>query len=85
VLDYTPANGGRYAIWVLEGGQEKIFIISQNGDLLGGPITGGWNSITDGDWSNDGQRLVVQAKHGDAVRYHYYDANGNLTGEPTFP
>jgi len=85
VLDYTPANGGRYAIWVVEGGQQKVFIISQNGDLLGGPITGAWTSTTDGDWSNDGQRLVLQAAHGDTVRYHYYDAGGNLLGEPTFP
>jgi hypothetical protein len=85
VLDYTPHNGGRYAIWVLEGGQQKIFIISQAGSLVGSPITGGWTSITDGDWSNDGQRLVVEALNGTAVAYYYYDANGNFVGQPVFP
>lgn len=85
VLDYTPHNGGRYAIWVLEGGQQKVFIIDVNGNLAGGPITGGWTSITDGDWSNDGQRLVVEALNGAAVAYYYYDAGGNFIGQPAFP
>jgi hypothetical protein len=85
VLDYTPNNGGRYAIWVLEGGQQKVFIISQAGSLVGSPITGGWTSITDGDWSNDGQRLVLEALNGSAVAYYYYDANGTFLGQPIFP
>ena len=85
VLDYTPQNGGRFAIWVLEGGQQKVFIIGTSGNLLGGPITGGWTSITDGDWSNDGQRLVLEVLNGSAVQYLYFDANGNATGSPVFP
>jgi hypothetical protein len=85
VLDYTPHNGGRYAIWVLEGGQQKVFIIDRNGSLVGGPITGGWTSVTDGDWSNDGQRLVVEALTGSNVEYYYYDAGGNLISQPAFP
>mgnify|MGYP003445362215 CR=1 FL=1 len=42
-------------------------IIGQGGNLLGGPITGGWTSITDGDWSNDGQRLVLEVLTGAVV------------------
>lgn len=85
VLDYTPMNGGRFAIWVSEGGQQKVFIIDQGGNLAGGPITGGWTSITDGDWSNDGQRLVLEVLTGAVVNYLYYDASGNATGAPAFP
>jgi pSer/pThr/pTyr-binding forkhead associated (FHA) protein len=85
VLDYTPQNGGRFAIWVLEGGQQKVFIIGQGGNLIGSPITGAWTSVTDGDWSNDGQRLVIEVLTGSAVSYLYYDANGNATGAPAFP
>ena len=32
-----------------------------------------------------GQRLVVQATTGAAVGYYYYDANGNLLAQPSFP
>ncbi len=85
VLDYTPANGGRFAIWVSEGGQEKVFIINQGGSLVGGPITGGWTSVTDGDWSNDGNTLVLETLSGAVVNYIYYDAAGNLKGAPVFP
>lgn len=85
VLDYTPNNGGRFAIWVLEGGLQKVFIIDRSGTLVGGPITGGWTEITDGDWSYDGQRLVVEAITAGATNYHFYDASGGALGQPALP
>ena len=85
VLDYTPNNGGRFAIWTLEGGQHKVFIIDRNGQLVGGPITGGWTEITDGDWSYDGQRLVVEAVTGGSPTYYFYDGSGNALGQPSLP
>jgi hypothetical protein len=85
VLDYTPQNGGRFAIWVSEGGAQKIYIVDQAGGQIGGPITGGWNSINDANWSNDGQRLVVEATTGTNVDYFYYDANGAPLGQPALP
>jgi pSer/pThr/pTyr-binding forkhead associated (FHA) protein/uncharacterized protein YraI len=85
MLDYTPNNGGRFAIWVVEGGQQKVFIINREGQLVGGPITGGWGDITDADWSYDGQRLVIEAVTAGATNYHYYDANGSALGQPALP
>ena len=85
MLDYTSANGGRFAIWALEGGAQKVYIVDMNGNTVGSPITGAWNVVNDADWSNDGQRLVVEATTGTAVGYYYYDANGNLLAQPRFP
>ena len=85
VLDYTPQNGGRFAIWALEGASEVVYIVDRNGNPAGGPISGGWTKIVDGNWSNDGQRLVIQAVTGAAPNYHVYDASGNLLGEPALP
>jgi hypothetical protein len=85
VLDYTPANGGRFAIYVLEGGAQKVYIVGPNGHRFGNPITGSWNAINDADWSNDGQRLVVEATTGAAVGYYYYDANANFLAQPSLP
>jgi hypothetical protein len=85
VLDYTPGNGGRFAIWVSEGGQQKVFIIDRSGQLVGVPITGGWSDVVDADWSYDGQRLVIEAVTAGATNYHYYDANGNALGQPALP
>jgi pSer/pThr/pTyr-binding forkhead associated (FHA) protein len=85
VLAYTAKNGGRFAIWALEGSAQKIYIVDQTGHAIGNAITGGWNAIVDADWSNDGQRLVVEATTGAAVGYYYYDANGNFLAQPSFP
>ncbi len=85
VLAYTAANGGRFAIWALEGSEQKVYIVDRNGHAIGGPITSGWNVVNDADWSNDGQRLVVEATTGAAVGYYYYDANGNLLAQPSLP
>jgi len=85
VLDFTPNNGGRFAIWALESGVHKVYIVGLGGNLLGGPLTSGWTSVTDGDWSIDGQHLVIEAVNGDTPAYYYFDANGNLTSQPTFP
>jgi uncharacterized protein YraI len=85
VLDYAAQNGGRFAIWVVEGGAQKVYIVGRDGHAIGTPITGGWTLINDVDWSNDGQRLVVEATTGAALGYYYYDANGNFLAQPTFP
>jgi hypothetical protein len=85
VLAYTPANGGRFAIWALEGAAQKIYIVSQAGSAVGNPITGSWDIINDADWSNDGKTLVVEAQTGSTVNYYFYDANGNPLAQPVFP
>ena len=85
VLAYTAQNGGRFAIWVVEGGAQKIYIVGANGTAIGNPITGGWTVIDDADWSYDGKRLVVEATTGAAIGYYYYDANGNFLAQPAFP
>jgi hypothetical protein len=41
--------------------------------------------MIDGDWSNDGQRLVVEAVVAGAVRYYFLDASSNLLGQPALP
>ena len=73
------------ALWSLEGTAQKVYIVDVNGHAIGNPITGSWNVVNDADWSNDGQRLVVQATTGAAVGYYYYDANGNFLAQPSFP
>ena len=85
VLAYTSANGGRFAIWALEGAAQKLYIVSQAGSAVGNPITGSWDAINDADWSNDGKTLVVETITGATVKYYYYDANGNLLAQPVFP
>jgi pSer/pThr/pTyr-binding forkhead associated (FHA) protein len=85
VLAYTATNGGRFAIWALEGSAQKVYLVDRAGHAVGNPITGSWNVINDADWSNDGQRLVVEATTGAAVGYYYYDANGNFLAQPSFP
>lgn len=85
VLAYTAASGGRFAIWALEGSDQKIYIVDVNGQAIGNPITGAWNVVNDADWSNDGQRLVVEATTGTSVGYYYYDANGNFLAQPGLP
>lgn len=85
VLDFTPNNGGRFAIWALESGVHKVYIVGVGGNLIGGPLAAGWTSVTDGDWSIDGQHLVIEAMNGDTPAYYYFDANGNLTNQPAFP
>jgi pSer/pThr/pTyr-binding forkhead associated (FHA) protein len=85
VLAYTAANGGRFAIWALEGSAQKVYIVDVSSNPVGNPITGTWNVVNDANWSNDGQRLVVEATTGAAVGYYYYDANGNFLAQPSFP
>jgi pSer/pThr/pTyr-binding forkhead associated (FHA) protein len=85
VLAYTASNGGRFAIWALEGAAQKIYIVSPAGSAVGNPITGSWTVINDADWSNDGHTLVVEATTGTTVNYYYYDASGNLLAQPVFP
>jgi Tol biopolymer transport system component len=70
---------------VVEGGAQKIYIVDRNGGQIGSPITGGWTLINDGNWSNDGQRLVVEATTGTTIDYFYYDANGSPLGQPAMP
>jgi serine/threonine protein kinase len=85
VLDYTPHKGGRFVIWVLEGGNENIYIVRQDGEILASSINEGWDEIIDADWSLDANRLVVEALVGGNPAYFYYQANGNLQGQGIFP
>ena len=62
-----------------------MYIVDTNGEAVGNPISGAWNMINDADWSNDGQRLVVEATTGATVGYYYYDASGNLLAQPGLP
>lgn len=82
VLDYTPAHGGRYAIWALAGGSETISLVQTDGSLVRQGINHGWGRITDADWSLDGQYLVVQAQVEGSPRYFYLTPNGDLISQP---
>jgi len=62
VLDYTPHHGGLFAIWVKEDGNEYLYIVNKDGLLILGGIRFNWVSVTDGDWSMDGDYLVLEAK-----------------------
>lgn len=85
VLDFTPHNDGRFAIWVLEGNTHSVYIVLANGQQIGNPLNPGWESVIDAHWSMNGQRLVVEAIRGGNPSYYYFTANGELTGNPTFP
>ena len=84
VLDYN-SNRDRFALWVKDGGTEYVYIIRNNGEQVGNRINQGWESVTDGDWSIDGARLVVEALAGGVPVYYFYQANGNFLGQGSFP
>lgn len=84
VLDYTAAHGGRYAILVVEGGEQSISLVGADGGMVQEGINNGWASIVDADWSPDGQRLVVEAvSDGDPV-YVFLNADGGVSGQANF-
>lgn len=85
LLDRSPKNGGLFALLAFEGGAQNVYIIREDGGVVRGGINPGWSSVTDGDWSPDAQHLVIEAVAGGAPRYYYFDAAGNLTGNPAFP
>lgn len=85
LLDYTPANGGTFALLALEGDAENLYLVRANGLPVGGGINPGWTTLTDADFSTDGQRLVVEAV-ATGTRYYVYDSqSGALLSEPRFP
>ena len=81
ILDYTASGGGRFAIWIRQGGSETVSIVRADGGTILAGINQGWSTVIDGDWSINGQRLVVEANAG----YYYFDADGNFLARATFP
>ena len=84
VLDFTGANGGLFALLVVEGSDENIAIVRADGTALATGINGGWDAIVDADWSPDGQRLVVEVRAGRDTAYVYLAADGTVIGQPDF-
>ena len=85
ILDFTPQQGGLLAIWTTNGGRQELHIIRSDGSAMSSNIFYNWSSITDANWSIDGQRLVVEALIGDVTRFYYFDAFGNLVTDRTIP
>jgi eukaryotic-like serine/threonine-protein kinase len=81
VLDYTPADGGRYALLVVEGGAQNLTIVRASGEVVRSGINHGWDTIVDADWSPGGQRLVVEARSGGDTVYFYFGPDGALRKE----
>lgn len=84
VLDYTEAGGGRYALWVVEGGTQYVSLVQANGTPIRENVNDGWESVVDADWTPDGQHLIVEVQSGDNVSYAYLNANGDVVGNPNF-
>jgi hypothetical protein len=84
VLDYTQANGGLFALLVVEGGDETITIVRADGSPVESGINPGWDAVVEADWSADGQQLVVEARNGGETTYVFLSAEGTVLGEPDF-
>ena len=83
VLDYTPADGGKVAVRVINDGTETLWIISSDGTLIRSGIYQGWLSINDAVWSPDGGWLVLEADIPGLTTYYIYDGiDGALMSQP---
>jgi hypothetical protein len=84
VLAYTQAGGGRYALWVVQGGTQYVTLVQTNGAIIRENINDGWQTIVDADWTPDGQNLIVEVQNDGNVRYAYLNAGGDVVSNPNF-
>lgn len=83
VLDYTPADGGKLAVRVVNEGAETLQIISTDGTPIRNGISQGWLRIKDARWSPDGSWLVTEADVPGLTTYYIYDGlDGALLSQP---
>lgn len=86
LLDYTAENGGIFALLAVEAGVSNVYLVRPNGQVLAGAINPGWAALTDGEFSPNGTRLVIEAVSSGTTRYFVFDArSGVLITQPTFP
>jgi len=84
VLDYTPAHGGLFAIWVERPGGQSVSIIQANGNVVRENINNGWGAIVDGDWSLNGEQLVLEVRTGNETAYVFLNRSGDILTQPSF-
>ena len=94
VLDFTPQNGGIYALLVVpqEGGRQTVWLVHQDGSQIGTPIDQGWPESDqqlhiEADWTPTGAFLVIEAidKNTNADSYIYVNDQGAIVSRPAFP
>ncbi len=87
VLDWTAFNGGTYLLWVLEGTVESVALVGADGV----PVRVGirpapqWAAVSDGNFSPDGTRFIVEAVSAGQPAYYFFDSGGNLLSAPALP
>lgn len=84
MLDYTAANGGLFALLVVEDGDENIAIVRADGTPVASGVNAGWDAVVDADWLPGGQRLVVEVHSGRDTAYVVLAADGTIVGQPQF-
>ena len=87
VLDFTPANGGVYALWVLQSGRPTIWLVRADGSQIGSPIDDGWLDVKDADWTAGGGFLIIEATdpNTNKIYYTYVNNQGAEISKPGIP
>ena len=84
VLDFTPAHGGLFAIWVERPGGQSVSIVQASGNVIRENINNGWTAIVDGDWSLNGDQLVLEVRNGNETAYVFLNRSGDILTQPSF-
>lgn len=83
VLDYTPADGGKLALKVVDESVESLWIVGADGAPIRTGIHQGWQRLKAGLWSPDGSWLLVEADIPGITTFFIYDGlDGALLSQP---
>jgi hypothetical protein len=47
-------------------------------------INNGWTAIVDGDWSLNGDQLVLEVRNGNETAYVFLNRSGDILTQPSF-
>jgi len=83
VLDYTPADGGKLALEVVDESTESLWIVGADGAPIRTGINQGWERLRAAQWSPDGSWLIVEADIPSVTTYFIFDGlDGALLSQP---
>ena len=83
VLDYTPVDGGKLALEVVDESRESLWIVGADGAPIRTGIDQGWERLRAAQWSPDGSWLIVEADIPSITTYFIFDGlDGALLSQP---
>ncbi len=83
VLDYTPADGGKLALEVVDENTESLWIVGADGAPIRTGVHQGWERLRAAQWSPDGSWLIVEADIPSVTTYFIFDGlDGALLSQP---